>query len=234
MKDDSLLSHHSSPHKDVLPWLLLLFVLLTGCAYSPQNASRPLDELVIAIDRDTGVPPGEIFMKPIRGGLLGRAEDVEIFRAGWNQGQMDVPLDTLVARLRPHAVPVRSDDSNPGELVEPRDLGVVRVATFFRAEMAMAGCNNFRTGLRAAWPAQAVLVYVDGPGSLRGTRYSEPFIMEYDLEFPEAGLYALGVRSQGIHVTQQVTDIESLVARVRRADCADTMPVQQLSELEAR
>jgi len=202
--------------------VVFALILLPACTFA-QERPRPIhSDFVIAIERDDDVPPGQVFMKPVAGGFLGHAENVELYRSTTNAGHIEVALDALTADIAPHAVLARSDDTNPGELANPRELGIVRIATFYQSEVHAPGCNNFRTGLRAEWPMRAMLVYVDRAGVLRGSRYTPPYIMEYDLEFPEAGLYAVAMQVRGPRVTQRVLDADqALVVQVRRSGCEE-------------
>lgn len=201
---------------------LLVFALVSiaGCSTTPRP--QPVDaNLSILIERGAHVPDGRIVFKPMPGKILGKADDIELFGSAPGVDKFQVPFAELLPVLHHHAAVARSDATNPGELAEPRNLRIARIATFFEPAAAIAGCNNFRTGLRGAWPAQATLVYVDGPGSVRGTRYAAPYVMEYDLEFPAAGVYAISAVARGNHVTQVVVRPDELVARVRPAPCAE-------------
>ena len=200
--------------------IVAMVLLVGGCTSRPMPVPPLSDNVVIAIDRDEDVPPGEILLKPVPGALSGRAVDVELYRSRKGANELVIPVGMVSVALARSAMLARSDTMNPGELANPRNMQIARVATFFRSANLSGECNNFRTGLRADWRSRAVLVYVDRPGSVRGVRYAEPWIMEYDLDFPEAGLYVIGMQAQGSHVTQRVVAAaDALVARVSRADC---------------
>lgn len=202
----------------------LLSLAVVGCSVTSRQASQPLDKsLLIHVERMAGVPAGQIVFKPIPGRLRGKAEDVLLFQSTTGADRFKVPVMHLASELQERAATASSDSVNPGELVEPRELRIARVATFFEPAGNPGGCHNFRTGLRAAWPAQATLVYVDRAGGVRGTRYSAPYIMEYELEFPTAGLYAIRTVARGNRITQTVANPESLVARVLPAACSQSL-----------
>lgn len=199
--------------------LALALIAITGC--NATHRPQPVDENVsIRVDRTTGVPEGRIVFKPMPGRMLGKADDVELFESAPGVDEFQVPIAELLPVLHQHASITRNDEKNPGELAEPRNLRIARIATFFESSEPVAGCSNFLTGLRA-WPVQAALVYVDRPGSVRGTRYVSPYVMEYDLEFPAAGVYAISALARGNHVMQVVARPDELVARVRPAPCAE-------------
>ena len=201
---------------------LLAFALIGIAGCSAAHRSQPVDENVsIRVERGAEVPDGRIVFKPMPGRMLGKADDVELFESARGVDVFQVPFAKLLPVLHQYAAVARSDASNPGELAEPRNLRIARIATFFESAGAAPGCNNFRTGLRGAWPAQATLVYVDRPGSVRGMRYTAPYIMEYDLEFPAAGVYAIRTVARGNHVMQVVGRPNTLVARVRPAPCTE-------------
>ncbi|MBW3567737.1 MAG: hypothetical protein KY410_07250 [Proteobacteria bacterium] len=159
-------------------------------------------------------------MKPVSGGLSGRAADVELYRSPTDAERLFISSEALAEDIAAHAAIIRSDDTNPGELANPRNLRVARIATFYDPMRAEPGCSNFRTGLRGGRPGRALLVYVDRAGSLRGWRITAPYLVEYDLVFPRAGIYAIGMQARSGRITQRVMDAGAIVARVERADCA--------------
>lgn len=214
-----------SGSKSVMALLLLGAAMLMGCAHD-ERVTEPLGtDLVIRIERGANVPPGSLYLKPIPGGLLGRAHDEELFRSQTGSGQVRVPLAALSRDLHALARLVRSDAFNPGELASPRELRIARIGAFYEPAVRSDGCNNFRTGLRTGATISAMLVYVDGPGSVRGARYTRPYIMDYQLEFPSAGIYAIELRMQGMTVTPQVIGVAAHIrADVRRAPCLARRP----------
>lgn len=199
--------------------LLLVAALLMGCAHGEHV--KPLrSDLVIRIERGDDVPPGSLYLKPIPGGLLGQAHDEELFRSHAGSGQVRVPLAGLSRDLHALAELVRSDAFNPGELASPRELRIARIGAFYEPAVRSDGCNNFRTGLRTDAAGSTMLVYVDGPGSVRGARYTRPYIMDFQLEFPSAGIYLVAMPARGVLVTLQVIGTASpLLADVRRKTC---------------
>ena len=199
--------------------LFLAAAMLTGCAQGEHV--KPLRaDLVIRIERGDNVPPGSLYLKPIPGGLLGQAHDEELFRSQAGSGQVRVPLAALSRDLHALAELVRSDAFNPGELASPRELRIARIGAFYEPAVRSDECNNFRTGLRTAAAGSTMLVYVDGPGSVRGARYTRPYIMDYQLEFPSAGIYLVSMPARGVLVTAQVIATASpLLADVRRTAC---------------
>lgn len=177
-------------------------------------------DVVIAIERARGVPPGSLYLKPVPGGLLGKTVDSELFRSRPGAENVRVSTALLAMRVNVHARMTRSDRFNPGELASPRELGIARIGTFYEPANHAAGCSNFRTGLDLEIPGSAMLIYVDRPGSVHGTRYSRPWIMNYQLEFPAAGIYAVASQSRGTVVTQRLVDIPGrLAVSVRRTSC---------------
>lgn len=202
------------------PFIALL-IASAGCTGSHPAVVAPAQgDLVFAIDRADNVPAGSLYLKPLPGRLLGGAVDSELFRSRPGATRLRIPVDLLVARLDTHALRTRVDRFNPGELSRPRNLGIARIGTFYEPATNVPGCRNFRSGLRLETPAGVMLVYVDRAGSVRGTRYLEPYIMDYRLEFPAAGIYAVAARSHGLVVTQRVVDLpEQVPVSVRRASC---------------
>lgn len=172
----------------------------------------------IAIERGDDVPPGSLYLKPVPG-LLGRTVDEELFRSRPGAKAVKVSAGRLSARLHEHASFMRSDGANPGELANPRELGMARVGAFYEPAVRGTGCANFSTRLSAGTPASTVLVYVDRPGSVRGLRYTKPYILDYRLEFPAAGIYAIDLRRQGIVVTPRTVKVATLRATVTPAPC---------------
>lgn len=195
-------------------------VLGAGCA-SGARVAQPLEgDIVIEVERGANVPPGRVFLRPVPGGMLGEAAGASVLRSAPGSDRVELDVETLAARVAGRAATVRSDRFNPGELAEPRDLRIARLGMFFTPGGDAVGCGNFRTSL-LAYPGRRMLVYVDRPGSIRGSRYASPWIFEYELVFPAAGIYLVGSTTQGIVVTQQVVaSPRDVVARVRRAPCA--------------
>lgn len=206
---------------------VLVLILLPGC--SPPRDTRPVQEdFTIRIERAPGVPPGELYLKPVPGGLRGAARDVELLDSNFADARFDVPVGALTQALEQHAGLARDDHMNPGELANPRDMHIARIAAFFRSPRVTGQCESYRTGLHAAWPQRAMLVYVDRPGVVRGQRYVAPWIMDYDLEFPAAGVYALVSTAQGHTISQRVLGGASqLVARVTRDACNRSGDIRQ-------
>ena len=199
-------------------------MVTTACTSSPPTPEPIQTDIVITIDRAGDVPPGSIFLKPVPGGFLGGTLDEELFRSRAGDDRVRIPLDALSASLDDHALVARSDEFNPGELASPRGLRIARVGTFYEPALRNNTCNNFRTGLRTDDPAKTMLVYVDRAATVRGIRYTAPYIMNYQLEFPAAGLYVIGLRTHGMVVTQQVINAANpLIAKVRRAPCSETV-----------
>lgn len=175
---------------------------------------------MIAIDRAKGVPPGSLYLKPVPGGLLGETADRELFRSRPGITELRISTGALADNLEAYARTAMRNRLNPGELARPRELGIARIGTFYETAAGLSGCANFRTGLRLV-PANVILVYVDRAGTLQGARYVYPYIMEYQLDFPGAGIYAIAMHSRGMVVTQRVVNVSGkLTATVRRAHCA--------------
>lgn len=197
-------------------------LLVPACAMSPHSVSHPVSSnFVIEVERGANVPPGRISMKPVSGGLTGRAADVELYRSRAGVERLLISSEALAEDIAAHAAIIRSDGANPGELANPRNLRVARIATFYNATPAEPGCSNFRTGLRAGRPGRAILVYVDRAGSLRGWRLTSPYLVEYDLVFPRPGIYAVETRGRAGRLVQRTVDVGPMVAQVERTGCAD-------------
>lgn len=207
------------PPRIAVALIIATGVLVSACA--GHKTHEPLrTDLVIAVDRAAGVPPGSLFLKPLPGGLLGATVDDELFRSREGVRNVRVPLDVLSEGLARHAQPLRADRMNPGELVQPRGLRIARVGTFYEPLVRDVACNNFRTALRMDRLASAMLVYVDRPGRVYGTRYLQPYIVEYRLDFPRAGVYAITLRLQGMTIESSVAASDGLLrASVKRAPC---------------
>lgn len=193
---------------------------LAACSVSSGQSAQPADNLSIRVERTANVPTGRMVFRPMPGQLFGKADNTRLFESARDVDTFEVPISELLPALGESAAITRSDAVNPGELAEPRELRMARIATFFEPEDTAAGCNNFRTGLRADWPAQATLVYVDRAGTVLGTRYAPPYVMEYNLVFPAAGVYAISTVARGNHVMQAMAKPGGLVARVRPAPCS--------------
>lgn len=200
--------------------LALSCLAVCGCAGLPAGNAPAQGDFVIAIERAADVPSGSLYLKPVPGGLLGATADSELFRSKAGAKRIRISVDALAAQAEAHAGMARSDRFNPGELARPRELGITRIGTFYEPVAAVEGCSNFRTGLRLDAPGRAMLVYVDRAGSVRGARYTQPYIMDYRLEFPAAGIYVLAVRSRHMTIVQRVAHVtEPLRARVIRTGC---------------
>lgn len=200
--------------------VVIVLAGICGCAPRAERA-QPLDgDIVIEVKRARGVPPGRVFLKPVPGGFLGDAAGVPVLRSRIGAERVEFEVDALIDRLEGRAAMLRSDRFNPGELANPRRLRIARLGTFF-APLAEAGnCSNFRTSLVADAAKRGMLVYVDRAGSIRGSRYASPWIFEYELEFPSAGIYLVGSTTQGPVVTQRVLgSAGDVIAKVRRAPC---------------
>lgn len=208
--------------RDVVSRLIfaLLCAVFSGCANGLATVGPMQGDVVIAIERANGVPPGSLYLKPVPGGLLGKTVDSELFRSRTGAENVRVSAVVLATRADTHAQMTRSDRFNPGELASPRELGIARIGTFYEPANRTAGCSNFRTGLDLEMPGSAMLIYVDRPGTVHGTRYSQPWIMDYRLEFPAAGIYVVTSQARGPVVTQRLVDIpERLAISVRRTSC---------------
>lgn len=199
---------------------LLALCALAACTTGRESVEPLPAEFVITVDRAANVPPGTLFLKPIPGGLLGPSVDSELFRSPPGASDMRISTPALSAGANAHARPVRADRFNPGELASPRGIRIARIGTFYEPAASEGECSNFRTGLGHDDRARELLVYVDRAGTVRGQRYTSPYIMDYQLDFPRAGIYVVTWRTQGIVVTQRtVRAAGRLQANVRRAAC---------------
>lgn len=195
-------------------------LLLSACASSGAPVAPLQSDFTIAIERGPDVPPGSLYLKPVPGGLLGKTVGDELLRSKTGAKALRVSTVALSARLRDHASILRSDDSNPGELASPRELGVARIGAFFVPAGQSEGCDNFRTSLDAGTRASAMLIYVDRAGSVRGLRYTRPYIVDYRLDFPAAGIYVVTLPAQGMVVMPRTVRVaKPLRATVQLASC---------------
>ncbi len=189
--------------------------LVSGCTGQEARILPAQSDFVITIERGVHVPEGSLFLKPIPGRLLGKTSDVELFRSKPGRDEVRIPLDALSADVERHARLAASDDANPGELASPRGLRIARIGAFYEPAIDNPACDNYRTGLRASTAASTMLVYVDRPGSVRGTRYTQPYIMDYRLDFPAEGIYAIALPAHRGIVTPRVVALRDLSATVR-------------------
>lgn len=200
--------------------IVLAGVLLALCVACTPAAGpvAPIKGVVMIDVRRAGqVPPGEVVLKPLPGGLVGPARGGAIARLAPGRPLDMASLEPVLLRT---AAMIRSDAMNPGELASPRALRMVRLGAFFRPREKGERCRGFRTGLLVDERPGSMLVYVDRAGSIRGSRYARPWIFDYDLRFPAAGVYLVRSHTRGIVVSQRTARVdERLVARVRGVGC---------------
>lgn len=209
-----------SPFRHARCIILLFVVLLNACA-SLQRDPQPLREnLTVHLDQPPHIPHGSVYLKPIPGGLQGKAADKELLRVTPVNDVLHITTGLLVQELAKQARPLAPDSHQPGALVTPRLTRIARVATFFEPLERDDNCSNFSMGLRGERRGGQLLVYVDRAAAIIGTHYRAPYIFEYDLRFPQAGLYLVGLRRSGFTVMPFIVhDTQQLLAWIRPAAC---------------
>lgn len=210
------------PRRLVVTVLLpvLLGAMLVSCAVHPEPVAPWQADLEVVVEHDSQLGPGSVLLKSIPGRLHGTASGPDLYRVSAKRNSIRIPADVLARQIRERAAILANDNSNPGELATPRSLGLSRIALFYLPESSTAVCADVRTGLELNGTAAAMLVYVDRPGTIRGTRYRQPWIMDYRLRFPAAGIYVLAQRTQGNAVVTRVARPAPLHLTVRGVSCA--------------
>lgn len=209
-----------SRRKYIRAIILALTWLMTACTIAPRQAQPLHEDLVLQLEQPPDLPAGSVYLKSIAGGLQGKAGDEELLRVLPVNDRLRITTRLLVEELAKQARPVAASRRQPGELVTPRTARFARVATFFEPVSVSDGCNNFVMGLRGERRSGQLLVYVDRAAAIVGTHYRAPYIFDYDLRFPRAGLYVVGLRRFGYTLKPFIVQgTGQLIARIRAAEC---------------